>query len=514
MCLAIQPLAHIQINNIMREIDKIAENLFDKIRSRFSNVNLGDETAKRTQDPERARFFNFDFDVDGETLGNVTISLIDEKAMKVYFGSDIIDNIKEDEDDDTKQEAWYDFLRNLRKFAKRNMLNFDTRDVAKSNLQLKDIKQQTKADDTVDKDEINVTESRMYGTSRHSFADVGPCKLRIVHSDNIDEEKHGARGRKIDQIFIETPHGERFLVPHRHLGCAAALATHIGHGGEHNDEIAECMNGMVAEMGNMSHFVRSVKRRTDLDDETGQMAHAAINRYNELKNQLKRLRSPRHYLDFVENYMPESAMEEYDVDALRERFVKKMYDERFDAALPFVYRAHKKQQESLNTPMAEEFESWANGVLEGTWAMPESDEDTLNLVKLMGKPLLVGVNGEDATSALYNVIGDDQLFDDIHNMADIKGEEYDCRPEVLKWVKQNMPAIVPQIEAVMQNGGEEPGEQPAPEAPAPEAPPAPEATPPAPEGEVPPEEEQSPAQPVMQSADPLEFIRALAGLKR
>lgn len=70
MCLAIQPLVHIQINNIMREIDKIAENLFDKIRSRFSNVNLGDETAKRTQDPERARFFNFDFDVDGDVLGN------------------------------------------------------------------------------------------------------------------------------------------------------------------------------------------------------------------------------------------------------------------------------------------------------------------------------------------------------------------------------------------------------------------------------------------------------------
>jgi len=492
----------------MKEIDKIAENLFDKIRSRFSNINLGDAKAKQTQDPESARFFNFDFEVDGESLGNVTISLIDEKAMKVYFGSDIIDNIKEDEDDDTKKEAWYDFLRNLRKFAKRNMLNFDTRDVAKSNIQIKDIKQQTKADDTVDKDEINVTESRLYGTRRHSFADVGPCKLRIVHSTDIDEEKHGARGRKIDQIFIETPHGERFLVPHRHLSGAAALATHVAHGGEHNDEIAECMNGMVAEMGNMSHFVRSIKRRQFEDAETDQMAQAAVNRYNELKDQLKRLRSPRHYLDFVENYMPESAVEEeYDVDALRERFVKKMYDERFDAALPFVYRAHRRQQESLNTPMAEEFESWANSVLEGTWAMPESDEEVRRLVKLMSKPLQVGVNGEDATTALYDIIGDDQLFDDIHDMADIKGEEYDCRPEILKWVKQNMPAVVPQIEAAMQDekaepqpgaepvlGTTQPAEQPAP----------------APE----PQQPAQPAQPVMQSADPLEFIRALAGLKR
>jgi hypothetical protein len=490
----------------MREIDKIAENLFDKIRSRFSNVNLGDETAKRTQDPERARFFNFDFDVDGDVLGNVTISLIDEKAMKVYFGSDITDNIKQDEEDDTKQQTWYDFLRNLRKFAKRNMLNFDTRDVAKSNIQLKDIKQQTKADDTVSKEEINVTESRLYGTSRHSFMEVGPCKLRIIHSDSIDEEQHGARGRKIDQIFIETPHGERFLVPHKHLGCAAALATHIAHGGEHNDEIAEYMNGMVTEMGNMSHFVRSIKRRQFEDSETDQMAQAAVNRYNELKHQLKRLRSPRHYLDFMENYMPESAVEdEYDVDALRERFVKKMYDERFDAALPFVYRAHKRQQESLNSPMAEEFESWANGIVEGTWAMPESEEEVRQLVELMSKPLQVGVNGEDATSALYSVIGDDQLFDDIHDMADIKGEEYDCRPEVLKWVKQNMPAIVPQIEAVMQNDKAEPqpGAEPVLGTTQPAEQPAPEATPPV-----------TPAQPVMQSADPLDFIRSLAGLRR
>jgi hypothetical protein len=235
------------------------------------------------------------------------------------------------------------------------------------------------------------------------------------------------------------------------------------------------------------------------------MAHAAINRYNELKDQLKRLRNPRHYLDFVENYMPESAVEEeYDVDALRERFVKKMYDERFDAALPFVYRAHRRQQESLNTPMAEEFESWAESMLEGTWAMPESEEDARRLVELMSKPLQVGVNGEDATSALYDIIGDDQLFDDIHDMADIKGEEYDCRPEVLKWVKQNMPELAPQVEAVMQPGEQKPEAEPVLGTTQPAEQPAPAATPPAP----------APAQPVMQSADPLEFIRALAGLKR
>ena len=161
----------------MREIDKIADNLFEKIRSRFESVNLGDENAKATQDPEKARFFNFDYDIDGESMGNVTISLIDEKALKVYFGTDIIDNIKQAGLD---KDKWYDFLRGLRRFAKRNMLNFDTRDITKSNLQLKDIKQQSKADATITKDEVQMTESRKYGTSRHSFEDVGNCRLLSI----------------------------------------------------------------------------------------------------------------------------------------------------------------------------------------------------------------------------------------------------------------------------------------------------------------------------------------------
>jgi hypothetical protein len=338
-------------------------------------------------------------------------------------------------------------------------------------------------------------------------------------------------------VFVETPRGERFRMDHNNLPGASAVAMHLSHGGEHNDDICEAINGMVAEMGSMSHFVRAVKRRQFEDAETDQMAQAAINRYYELKNQLKRLRSPRHYLDFVESYMPDGSVEdEYDVDALRERFVKKMYDERFDAALPYVYRAHKKQEESMNNSMAEEFENWADSVLEGTWAVPEEEGDVEKLRELLSKPLLVGQDGMDATSALYNIIGDDQLFDNIGELADIKGPDYDCREDVINWLQDHFPALAQEMEQAMASAekpenpalGTEPvlgTQQPAEKAaaattePAALAEPAPEeATPPAPEaGAVPPapeEEQQPPAQPVMQSADPLDFIRALAGLRK
>ena len=44
----------------MREIENIAAALFDKIRTRFDNVSIGDEASKATTDPEKARFINFD----------------------------------------------------------------------------------------------------------------------------------------------------------------------------------------------------------------------------------------------------------------------------------------------------------------------------------------------------------------------------------------------------------------------------------------------------------------------
>ena len=102
----------------MRELDKISEELFDKIRARFDHVSIGDSSAQRITDAGQARFFNFDYvSEDGENFGNITISLIDENALKVYYSSNIAANLTEEQ-----EKEWFDFLRNLKKFAKRNMM--------------------------------------------------------------------------------------------------------------------------------------------------------------------------------------------------------------------------------------------------------------------------------------------------------------------------------------------------------------------------------------------------------
>jgi hypothetical protein len=66
----------------MRDLNKIASGLFDKIRTRFPSVSMGDEDANNTVDPQAGRFFNFDFVIDRQNFGNITVS-INETALKV-----------------------------------------------------------------------------------------------------------------------------------------------------------------------------------------------------------------------------------------------------------------------------------------------------------------------------------------------------------------------------------------------------------------------------------------------
>ncbi len=75
---------------------------------------------------------------------------------------------------------------------------------------------------------------------------------------------------------------------------------------------------------------------------------------------------------------------------------------------------------------ANQFENWTNQIMEGTWALPETAEDMARLQELMSKPLPCGPDGEYASEQLYDLIGDDSLFDDIGELAD-KDPDADCR---------------------------------------------------------------------------------------
>jgi hypothetical protein len=116
-----------------------------------------------------------------------------------------------------------------------------------------------------------------------------------------------------------------------------------------------------------------------------------------------------------------------------------------DDALPIVYKAYNMKK---TNKMAEAFESWAERLAEGTWALPETDDEVRELIDLMKQPLPAGIDAENASSALYNLIGDDELFDELLDLAKDDPEQ-DIRPAVFGWLEDNHPELAEKVSAAV-----------------------------------------------------------------
>ena len=156
----------------MSNMEPISERLFAKIRGRFPSVTIGDMNGAVTDNPKLARYFDFDYMEGNNVLGKVSVTL-DEKEVVVLYNTNIMA-----EADEAEKNNWYDFLKEIRFFAKKNMLNFDTRDITKSNLDKRDYAHLTK----VAGEKEMQTESVMYGTARTSYEDCDKARLVLKHT--------------------------------------------------------------------------------------------------------------------------------------------------------------------------------------------------------------------------------------------------------------------------------------------------------------------------------------------
>lgn len=423
----------------MRELNKISRDLFEKIRGRFEEVSLGDENARATQNPEDAKFFNFDYVVDDKNLGNITISLIDENTLKIYFSKNISKDL-----DGKQQQQWYDFLKELRHFAKRNLLTFEPRDITRSTLKIRDIKQVSKDESTFDINDVAyLNEGKMYGTLNRSYESFGPVRIKIAHSKPIVDENNGSRSRNIQSIYVENEQSERFKLPFNNLTGARAMARHISAGGIPTDELGQHITEMVNEMVSLRPFISHVRHRTFEDQLTQDMIESTFGYHRLLKNTLGKLKGKKGYCEFKEKFKPTITENEFDEQDLKEKFVKKIYDNRISSVLPIINKAYNVMKEH-NSKEIKQFESWATYLSEGTWALPETPEQIDELKELLSNPLEAGVDGENATSAIYSLIGNDELFDDIEDLAK-QDPKADTRELIVSWIETNLPEVAEKL---------------------------------------------------------------------
>ena len=58
-------------------------------------------------------------------------------------------------------------------------------------------------------------------------------------------------------------------------------------------------------------------------------------------------------------------------------------------------------------------------ITEGTWAFPRGVDGLRELKELLDNPVPV----KDATKMIYNIVGDDSLFDELGNMAELNPDQ-------------------------------------------------------------------------------------------
>jgi hypothetical protein len=95
----------------------------------------------------------------------------------------------------------------------------------------------------------------------------------------------------------------------------------------------------------------------------------------------------------------------------------------------------KIQQQENAMKEATIFEAWADQLMEGTWSLPDTPEKQSRLVKLLSQDLPVGADATNATEQLFDLLGDDELFDQLQELAD-RDANADARQIILNRMQE------------------------------------------------------------------------------
>jgi hypothetical protein len=411
--------------------NSISSELNDLLITRDFDVNaLSTRTGKPAvnsrgvPDTNEADMFSFDWiGPTGKNYGTMVILLDQSGGMTVYFG----DNLGRTMDPEDKL-AWYGdpdtdnsgFLEQLKNFAIRTSKvrgGFSLENMSRLKYAIAG--------------QAALTES-FYGTRRVSYSGLATeARLMIKHSKVLD--KNDARFRYVESLFIETAQGERFRLPFRKLSGGRAMLEHVRQGGNPYDFRGQHISETVSQITTLGQFRRAHQGRVfegaaaDLITETNEY-------YHNLNRNLKNIAHHRGYAQYFESWKPAEISEtDMVVEDLKGLFTETRIDPRIESALPMLA---KIQQEAQVMKEADIFESWATNLVEGTWALPDTPEKMDQLKMWLSEPHPVGPDAADAKDVLGDYIGDDNLFDQLEELAE-EDPDADAVPLVMAWIDRN-----------------------------------------------------------------------------
>jgi len=383
-----------------------ANSLYYLLVTRDFEPEILDASGKSVTDPAEAELFSFDWKTANKNYGTVVVLLGADNDMEVYYG----DNLGRAMDSEDRQ-AWYDFLAQMKQFASRNMLTFNLNNINRLKYTMQGM--------------AAIKEGLFegyYGNRKVSYSDQ-PKKTKLVIKHSRPLEEGEARYRNIDSIFIETDQGERFRVPSRSLMHGKMLARHVAEGGTPYDAFGQHITEMVSELATLSRFLRASRGRS-LNETANGLVESAREHYQEMRAKAHRMMGSRGYQESRDAWRPDQmCSSENTVNEIREMFLEQTLDSRIEEALPILTRLIKQPV----MKEVQEFESWADTMTEATWSLPETAEQLARLEEIMAEPLPVGPDAVNATEQLYDLIGDDELFDRLGDLS-LQDPDADARP--------------------------------------------------------------------------------------
>jgi hypothetical protein len=377
-----------------------ARKLFDLLVTKDFDPETLNSAGKPAADPAEAEIFSFDFRAEsGKDYGTVVIMLNDEGDMDVYCA----DNVGKTMEESDKSE-WYRFLEQLKDFSVRsNRSNFSIKNLnhLRYSMQGQAAIKEGLFESWAGKKDVSYN------------AGTNESRLMIKHKRSLGEGE--ARFRYVESLFVETAEGERYKLPFKNLTAGKAMLEHVRNGGRPYDLRGQHIAEMVSELTVLSRFRRANHGKL-LEGDTATLVEQTNAYYENLQRNLKSLTSRRGYDSYFESWSPAEVSEESVViEGLKHLFVTQSIDQRIEDALPLIARI---QQQENAMKEANIFEAWANTLMEGTWQLPDTPEKQAKLVELMSQDLPVGADATNATEQLYDLIGDDILFDKLEELAE------------------------------------------------------------------------------------------------
>jgi hypothetical protein len=384
-----------------------AQQLFDLLVTKNFDPDMLDSAGMPSENPAETEVFSFDWTAEsGNDYGTVVIMLGDDSNLDVYFG----DNLGRSMEGNDKQQ-WFDFLEQLKHFATRNMLSFGTKNLNRLRYSMQS---QAAVKESIFESWTGTRTTSWNGCPQEA-------RLMIKHKRPLGETD--ARFRYVESLFIETAEGERYKLPFTKLSGGRAMVEHVRNGGRPYDARGLHITEMVTELNVLSRFRRASQGKL-FEGDTAQLVEDTNAYYESLQRTLKSISGNRGYTTYFESWNPAVITEEEAVvEGLKHLFVTQSIDQRVEDALPLLA---KIQQQGQAMKEANIFEAWAEQLAEGTWDLPDTPEKKAKLVDLMSKPLIVGPDATNATEQLYDLIGDDELFDQLAELAD-NDPNADCR---------------------------------------------------------------------------------------